>query len=130
MSDETNTVKHTPEPWIAEPYRVGPGGSTGCGIVSTPRPGHGFGVFRAPRFARREQWEADSARATACVNACKGINPEAVPDLLRAVKIAEKSLDGQWRLVYEFRDMDRDEAIGALRGMFVAAIAKAEGGAE
>lgn len=32
--------------------------------------------------------ERDAARIVACVNACAGMNPEAVPDLLAALKMA------------------------------------------
>jgi hypothetical protein len=32
------------------------------------------------------QQEANAARIAVCVNACEGINPEAVPDLLAAMK--------------------------------------------
>lgn len=136
MSDETNTVKHTPEPWIAERYREDMDGLTDCGIVSTPRPGHGYSVFRAPRYAKRQQWEADSARAVACVNACEGINPEAVPELLRALK----GLRDQ-----QFRMIEAGGADGPLSQDLIesfawsnailwaqaeAAITEAEGGAE
>ena len=31
---------------------------------------------------------ADAARIVACANACKGINPEAVPELPEALRIA------------------------------------------
>ena len=53
----------------------------------------------------------DYKRARACVNACAGINPEAVPDLLAAAKLAFKNMFGN------------TEAWVALRD----AIAKAEG---
>lgn len=32
--------------------------------------------------------EADAARIISCVNACQGLNPEAVPELLEACKLA------------------------------------------
>jgi hypothetical protein len=41
-------------------------------------------MFKDAAEAIRELRGADSARAVACVNACKGINPEAVPELLAA----------------------------------------------
>jgi hypothetical protein len=136
MSDETNAVKHTPEPWIAEPYRADSSGLTDCGIVSIPRPGHGFAVFRAPRFAKRKQWEADSVRAVACVNACKGINPEAVPKLLAALKGLR---DQQFRMIESggadgplsqdlIESFARSNAV--LWAHAEAAITEAEGGAE
>ena len=36
--------------------------------------------------------EANAAHIVACVNACEGINPEAVPELLEAAKGIEKAL--------------------------------------
>jgi hypothetical protein len=39
--------------------------------------------------------EADGDRIVACVNACKGINPEAVPEMLEALRGIAKALDAR-----------------------------------
>lgn len=44
-----------------------------------------------------EEANANTQRAVACVNACAGINPEAVPDLLEiAVSLCEWFIDGDY----------------------------------
>jgi len=40
----------------------------------------------APSSPRNADIAADAKRIVACVNACEGINPEAVPRLLKAAK--------------------------------------------
>ena len=80
-------TKHTPEPWEIQhdtcafcrqadrqEFVFNPGPSTGL---------HGAIVGRA-----------DAERIVACVNACAGINPEAIQDLLSfAVAMAENDSD-------------------------------------
>jgi hypothetical protein len=71
-------TQHTPEPWIVAemdlPFnRLSIRTSGGYGeIVSFPD--WGFNTA------------ANADRIVACVNACKGINPEAMPDLLKALQ--------------------------------------------
>lgn len=73
--------KHTPEPWEA----VEPSNWYGTAILV--RKERGDPIAQIPlmgwpiRVAR-----ANAERIVACVNACKGINPEAVPDLLAALE--------------------------------------------
>lgn len=69
---------HALEPW--ETYIWIPRGSADgepC-IGSAPNPQH----YRIAVI----DTEANAARIVACVNACAGINPEAVPDLLTAAE--------------------------------------------
>lgn len=78
-------VKHTPEPWMAdlEDY---------ASVIDSD----GICVCEMPPYTRspnREKARANAERIVACVNACKGINPEAVPDLLDALKEALYTLD-------------------------------------
>ena len=89
--------KHTPEPWPTDMRGiVFANGALACGYV-----------------ARNSEPYHNSNRAVACVNACAGINPEAVPDLLEALKSAVAApVCGNW---YE---------------QAAAAIAKAEGRVE
>jgi hypothetical protein len=70
-------MKHTPEPWSVSCNRIhgaqGSGAATGiadmlgnCGVVATV--------------------DANKLRIVACVNGCAGINPEAVPALVKALR--------------------------------------------
>ena len=72
-------TKHTPEPWIA------------CDIADILglNAGH-FEIYNKPFGAGIVGWavtKEDAARIVSCVNACKGINPEAVPELLEALEL-------------------------------------------
>jgi hypothetical protein len=88
-------MNHTPEPW-----RLGRGDSSDDHMctVTTNHPNvamqHVICRTWSPyyqasypassiEFSRKEQI-ANARRIVACVNACEGINPEAVPDLLEA----------------------------------------------
>ena len=65
-------TKHTPEPWLmAAPP------STGEHTEMVDQACNEIATFKRP---------ADLKRARQCVNACAGINPEAVPDLVEAAK--------------------------------------------
>jgi hypothetical protein len=63
--------KHTPEPWTAR--------------KNTHDNGE-WVVQAKPEAVADVETEADARRIAACVNACAGINPEAVPDLVRSLK--------------------------------------------
>ena len=114
--------KHTPGPWTYhhEPslnryaVRAEPFGTETILSISY--------WSRTPIWDR-ERAEADASRIVSCVNACDGINPEAVPDLLAACKAVDDAWtggeNGDWRGAL-------DRALGMAR----AAIAKAEGGAK
>ncbi len=67
-------------------------------------------------FRNGGQSGPDAKRLVACWNACEGINPEAVPELLRAAKLADKRLASGGDLLFD----------GNTRGLIRAAIAKAE----
>ncbi len=72
--------KHTPEPWSLDEFYMEYAGGSSVPIIS-PWIQDYFG--RGDR--RHEEAAANMARIVACVNACAGINPEAVPELIRAV---------------------------------------------
>jgi hypothetical protein len=96
--------KHTPEPWAEDQHNrafIATGGYVTC----------------VHRFISDE----DYARAVACVNGCKGIDPAAVPDLLAACKAALADRFGS-----DDPCVDLDPITNQLRD----AIAKAEGGAQ
>jgi len=107
-----STHKHTPEPWQAlDEILIGPGHDP---------------VFIAS-FNTDPYWQPygadgveNAARVAACVNACAGINPEAVPDLLDALCCVVR-----WH-------REHDSGAGELFGRdyvttSILAIAKAEG---
>ena len=57
-----------------------------CGYSNGRTGTSGFG-----RANKRSEVEANARRIVACVNGCEGINPEAVPDLLEALKTIAKN---------------------------------------
>ncbi len=48
-------MKHTPEPWTYY-WHVADNGETDCGVVNH----RGYSVCRAPRYQKKDQWEADA----------------------------------------------------------------------
>lgn len=77
-----STTKHTPGPW-----QVGLSKHGHCAIAP------GLSPMPAVFTARNE---ANAARIVACVNACEGINPEAVPEILDVMRrIAESNGSGE-----------------------------------
>lgn len=113
-------TKHTPEPWKWDE-------SWGAIVVDRPDMQKLIcpmwtGCDRA-RMGRDVVDEdlANAARIVACVNACDGINPGAVPDLLAIVRAEYDEHDG-FRTLPMGYPADRAAAI-------CAAITKAEGGA-
>lgn len=60
---------------------------------------HGEGIYPADtvpateaEYGDGEAIDANAERIIACVNACQGINPEAVPDMLEALKAIESAI--------------------------------------
>ena len=102
--------KHTPEPW-----RFRAMGSEGCRIF--PDSGGKREDIKFIAMVNGRDFHTDQANAeriVACVNACKGINPEAAPELLEACKWALKECGA------EAKEIGLFDVLGA-------AIAKAEG---
>lgn len=104
-----NNMKHTPEPWsLHEVYHANPNlvpistyvpacdrgsaftswecviASGGCIVSQVTGWSSTNGGF--PRADNPEEVVANAQRIIACVNACAGINPDAVPDLLDALE--------------------------------------------
>ena len=76
-----NQSTHTPGPWAATQH-IGHKDQIGVTADADPCIIAIMGNQRAwPLEAK-----ANAARIVACVNACEGINPEAVPDLLHIAK--------------------------------------------
>ena len=104
--------EHTAEPWY-----VGKETAAGCVWVYAhgdplAEPNVWWTGFRAFFFGKKdtreltliqkmrgESAEANAGRVVACVNACKGINPKAVPDLLETAKTFVAVLDHGGQLV-------------------------------
>ena len=105
--------RHTPEPW---------------GVWLNPD-GCNRGMITDDALARHivyvvgntHEAKANGRRIVACVNACAGINPEAVPKLLEALKWAMK----QGNLGYATRTKGNTAYCDAV-DRAVAVIAKAE----
>lgn len=102
--------KHTPEPWIS--------GDEHSDDRPTLWDDEGCCVAEFNRFMGAKRAIANRDRAMACVNACKGIDPEAVPYLLAACKAALADRFGS-----DDPCVDLDPITNQLRD----AIAKAEG---
>lgn len=71
---------HTPEPWCK---------LNDCGTVGIWGP---QGDCVAVNNGCSCDNEANADRIVACVNACAGLNPEAVPDVVEALKQCEREL--------------------------------------
>ena len=121
-------ASHTPGPWMPDESSgiCNVTGSHGRSICST---GGYQNNAEDVRNVRAEN-EANAARIVACVNACEGINPEAVPDMLAALEGTVDCLEYIQRL--------EKETIAPILGWGVraswihaarAAIAKARGDA-
>lgn len=108
MSD----TKHTPGPWTA---KANPN-DWGWDFPNVQDAKNCRPICHVPDWDKPEG-EANWARIVACVNACEGINPEAVPDMLAALEATQKVLAEQWVQHHPLNNQIR------------AAIAKARGGA-
>lgn len=110
MSDSNaQPNRHTPGPYFHPP----------CSGIVTTRDG---GMVADCRMSHdRSVAYADADRIAACLNACDGINPEAVPELVEAC--------GD---LIEYVGLDTDEPVELPRWRFDAinaALTKAKGGA-
>lgn len=98
-------TQHTPEPWNVGGTMIFQGEAgkhiTPIAFVQTKDSERGAKDFNyyGPEMG---ECEANADRIVACVNACEGINPKAVPELLKAVEamlrgadlVAAATLDG------------------------------------
>jgi hypothetical protein len=84
-------VNHTPGPWF---QLTGREGYSHISNVANKQ-------WAAPEHIVCETTTANAARIVACVNACEGINPAAVPDLLTlAIGILDAlEHEGRWTIV-------------------------------
>lgn len=120
---------HTPEPW-AIGFSDGTGrgeNGDGCWITAGDHAAHKADAIVSVVPGGRDDWNvakgpnpANAARIVACVNACAGIDPAAVPDLLAVCRSIVANYDAEGWLYDLAPDMD---LIDAAR----AAISKAKG---
>jgi hypothetical protein len=108
-------MKHTPEPWALKAIHT-KDQITHWGINGVSRDGETLASGRIadiPRFVPNHDChtqEANVQRIVDCVNACSGINPAAVPELLAACKRALVAIESLPPRVNE----DRYEPLMAL----------------
>ena len=105
-------IQHTPGPWHIDGYNM-------AAIIRDK----GKRQFETLAVCGGDNWMDNAARIVACVNACEGINPDAVPEMLEALKwvlqCCDPDGDGNQPIQYK----DAVHACGRVR----AAISKAEG---
>lgn len=85
---------HTPEPWRVD--KLGDDGRVICGPEGEPIADW---TCSSQKYDELGDWvtEPDADRIVACVNACVGINPEAVQELLSACIQARAAMpDPTW----------------------------------
>jgi hypothetical protein len=112
-------VKHTPEPWAAflTDSRIW------CLMDSDGQPiAYASGGMNPLRGLGQDG--ENMRKAATCVNACKGINPEAVPEMLESLK----EMLRHYERVREAEGYPEGDSLSMKNAR--AAIAKAEGGAE
>lgn len=89
--------KHTPEPWVSSVALSGSENDRGFDIHAD-----GKHIARVSPMIKNLRGDASTEaiankdRILACVNACAGVNPEAVPDAVAALR---DMLDGYERLL-------------------------------
>ena len=81
------TTKHTPGPWIVyKPTEYQEGHwRIGQDTITVKQP-YVAALRPMPSKNLHQVLKANADRIVACVNACEGINPEAVPMMLEALK--------------------------------------------
>ena len=99
-------MSHTPEPWeMSKPYGGEAGGTCVAitGVISH--------YFEGVNYNSEEE-QANAERIVACVNACEGINPEAVGEMLKMLvkarmelKLREMNLEGNDQLIDPIDDL-------------------------
>lgn len=133
--------KHTPEPWgLAGRYEpeseiVGSDGYEVAEVAEmaispswqAENPDVHWGCYEGESFVERSDDEvaANAARIVACVNALAGLNPEAVRDVVEALKTARRRFSEQNGVVSAEVWNGNYKAVAAIN----AALARVKGGA-
>ena len=116
-------MTHTPEPWVVRGRYAQPlNARLVCVVPHDDDPDKDRFIWA---HAHRESTEDDANRIVACVNACEGINPEAVQAAVEACELALNwfSWGTNPLAVTRKAHAQADE----VRRVLYAAIAKAEG---
>ena len=116
MRAEVEAAKHTPEPWERNGKRI-------------ERIYLGMKVSEQVELIARvygEDSEANARRIVACVNACAGINPKAVPELVEALEAAELWIEETLPVLESMAGGETEGGHGLLESIR-AALAKARG---
>lgn len=123
-------MSHTPEDWkFYADTRLGPSGNVHYYdwiIESDSR--KLMAVLSVPEINKNKKWreeypnkvreheetllevEANAKRIVACVNACKGINPEVIPDLIKIVELHVNQCSEWASRMASMCDMEDSEA--------------------
>jgi len=115
--------KHSPEPWEQRIQPEPPENSRWAHSSRNPVTIHGgpngFVVAVVDRnyTPTNEYAEANAARIVACVNACAGINPEAVPEMLAMLVEARKWI-GSMGTIAVNADTKTQKEFGQLMGAY------------
>jgi len=112
-------AKHTPEPiYDTRRLRLSGEGHVRCRILKVDG---GYCETVVEVWGLNEERDALAKRLVDCWNACEGINPDAVPDLLTACRAAISAMT-------DTRSQSCNQYVDATEEI-EAAISKAEGGA-
>lgn len=123
MKGQDMNAKHTPGKWQLTEQDADDKRTCRLVFLAGSGAGKSFGNFQGwsgDGVTTREEDAANASRIVACVNACEGINPEAVPGLLKALQRLAKRFPTE-----PICGIDAEEWNAAQQAR--AAIAKAEG---
>lgn len=84
MGNNAVERNHRPAPWEY----------TGVSIICPRSDQHLAMLCGVPMGVSVEEMDANGERIVACVNACEGIDPAAVPEMLKQLKEAHRLLEG------------------------------------
>lgn len=113
--------KHTPGPWVVHIDKSRGNWVYNIRTEKPHNPSGGLGKHIAECNGLMEaRGENNAEHIVACVNACAGINPEAVPELVKACEAIMPHLNS---------DLDAHEPWVKEIDALAAALAKAKGGA-
>lgn len=91
------SAPHTPEPWFFNPHR-----SSITQQDPTEAPDSSKKLICLLYQGNGIKYEdADAKRIVACINACAGLNPEAVPELVAACTAQHEAIDRLFAMLIE-----------------------------
>ncbi len=111
-------MSHTPEPWSTGGFFASDSGPDTQWVWGKPPPG-----MRSGEVVARMVLPANAARIVSCINNCANLNPEAVPDLLEALRDIAAMLN--LNDAESYASDDREGAIDSARSKALIAVIKA-----